>query len=65
MNPEEIELILSGTIDKNSKLFETIHKYIRDVNFQVKTDTFNYSYIFNDIKSYDYINLLNYELCEL
>jgi hypothetical protein len=65
INPEEIELILSGTIEKNSKLFETIYKYIRDVSFQVKADTFNYSYIFNDIKCLDYINLLNFELCAL
>jgi hypothetical protein len=65
LNPEEIELVFSGTIDKNSKLFDTVYKYIRDVSFQKRTDTFNYSYIFNDVQSYHYINLLNFELCEL
>jgi len=65
LNPEDIELVLSGMIDKNSRLFDTIYKYIRNVSFQTKTDAFNYSYVFNEVPSYNYFNLLNFELCEL
>jgi len=65
LNPDELELVLSGTIDKNSRLFDTIYKYIRNISFQSLSETFNYSYIFNDIPSYYYVNLLNFELCEL
>jgi hypothetical protein len=65
LNPEEIELVLSGMIDKNSRLFDTIYKYIRNVSFQTKTDAFSYSYVFNEVPFYNYFNLLNFELCEL
>ena len=65
LNPEEIELVLSGCIDKNSKLFEIVYKYVRNITFPPLTDSFNYSYIFNDIPSHYYFNLLNFYLCEL
>lgn len=64
LNPEEIELVLSGYIDKNSKLFELVYKYVRNITFPPLTDSFNYSYIFNDIPTHHYFNLLNFYLCE-
>ncbi|OQX80012.1 MAG: hypothetical protein B6D61_02685 [Bacteroidetes bacterium 4484_249] len=65
LNPEEIDLILSGYIDKNSKLFDIVFKYVRNIRFQELTESFKYSYIFNDIPSHYYFNLLNVGLCEL
>lgn len=65
LNPEEIELILSGFIDKNSKLFELVYKYMRNIEFLQSPNTFNYSYIFNDIPSHHFSNLFNFYLCEL
>ena len=65
LNPEEIELILTGFIDKNSKLFEMVYKYVRNIAFPQLSDSFNYSYIFNDIPTHKYSNLLNFYLCEL
>jgi hypothetical protein len=64
LNPEEVELILSGKIDRNSALFETLYKFVRNVSFQSKIEKFNYSYVFNDLPSHQFINLLNFELCE-
>ena len=64
LNPEEIDLILSGYIDKNSKIFDIIFNYVRNIRFQGLTDSFKYSYIFNDIPSHYYFNLLNVGLCE-
>ena len=65
LNPEEIELIFSGFIDKNTELFDIVYKYVRNVQFPKLTNTFRYSYIFNDIPSHYYFNLLNITLCEL
>ena len=65
LNPEEIELILNGFIDKNSKLFEIIYRYVRNITFQQLSEAFSYSYIFHDIPSHQYTNLLNFYLCEL
>lgn len=65
LNPEEIELRLSGFIDKNSMLFELIYKYVRNIAFQKPSDSFHYSYVFNEIPLHYYFNLLNQGLCEL
>lgn len=65
LNPEEIELVLSGYIDKNSKLFELVYKYVRNVSFPQLATSYKYSYIFNDIPAHHYFNLLNLYLCEL
>lgn len=65
LNPEDIELILSGFMDKNSKLFELVYKYVRNISFAQLTESFNYSYIFNDVPAHQYTNLLNLYLCEL
>jgi len=65
LNPEEIDLVLSGNMDKNSNLFEMVYKYVRNITFAPSNDAFSYSYIFNAIPVHKYTNLLNYYLCEL
>ena len=65
LNPEEVELVLMGMIERNSGLFETVIKYVRNVRFQAKIEKFNYSYIFNELSIHKYINFLLFELCEL
>lgn len=65
LNPEEVELVLMGMIERNSGLFETVTKYVRNVRFQTKIEKFNYSYIFNELSIHKYINFLLFELCEL
>ncbi len=65
LNPEEIELVLSGFIDKNSKLFALVYKYVRNISFPHLSDSFSFSYIFNDIPAHQYANLINLYLCEL
>lgn len=64
LNPEEIEVIFSGMIEKNSMIFETIYKYVRNVSFQPKPVGFSYSYLFSDIPSHYFFNLLHLPLCE-
>ena len=65
LNPEDIELILIGAIDKSSKLYEIIFKYIRNIGFIEANDLFRYSYVFDNIPSHSYYNLINSNMCEL
>lgn len=65
LNPEKTELKLSGTIDKNSKVFEMVHKYVRNLSFQDRSSTLSYSYIFGAVPSHYYFNLFNLPLCGL
>ncbi|MCD4773172.1 MAG: DUF3822 family protein [Bacteroidales bacterium] len=64
-NPEEIELIFTGAIEKSSNLYEIIYKYIRNIAFIESNDLLRYSYIFDNIPLHLYYNLLNINLCEL
>ncbi len=64
INPEEVDLVLSGSIDKNSELFEILYKYVRNIRFQTLPDTFNYSYVFNEVPAHYYFNLISQSLCE-
>jgi hypothetical protein len=65
LNPEEIELGLAGYIEKNSKLFEIVYKYIRNISFLPQNDSYEYSYIFQEVPSHRYFNLLSLNQCEL
>ncbi|MCF8405716.1 MAG: DUF3822 family protein [Bacteroidales bacterium] len=64
LNPEEIELRLSGIIDKQSSLFDYTYKYIRNIEFLNLSDTFSFSYIFDEVPRHNYFNLINSMLCE-
>jgi hypothetical protein len=64
LNPEEIDLKLSGRIDKQSTLFDMAWKYIRNIHFQELSADFKYSYLFSDIPAHYHFTLLNSELCE-
>jgi hypothetical protein len=64
LNPEEVELVLMGMIERNSGLFETVTKYVRNVRFQSKIEKLNYSYVFDDLSIHKYVNFLLFEMCE-
>jgi hypothetical protein len=64
LNPEVIELRLSGLIDKKSTLFDMAWKYIRNIEFQEFPAAYRYSYLFNDVPPHRYFTLLNSGLCE-
>ena len=65
LNPEYIELIFIGSIEKSSNLYEIIFKYVRNINFIEANDLFRYSYVFDNFPSHFYYNLININLCEL
>ncbi len=65
LNPENIELIMLGEINKASKYYEILYKYIRNIEFIERNDFFSYSYALDDVPSNYYYNLLNASTCEL
>lgn len=65
LNPESVKIVLMGEIDKNSNNYEIVYKYIRNIEFAERNDFFKYSYVFDDIPSWYYYNLINANLCEL
>jgi len=65
LNPENIDLIMLGEIDKNSKYYEILFKYIRNIEFIERNDFFTYSYALDEVPSNFYYNLLNASSCEL
>lgn len=64
LNPEEIDLKFSGIIDKQSTLFDIAWKYVRNIQFQRLSDSYKYSYIFNEIPGHYFFTLINNGLCE-
>lgn len=64
LNPETVNLVLKGKIDRNSELYKITNKYIRNVSFGTRPDTFNFSYRFDNLAHHRFPALLNQHLCE-
>lgn len=64
LNPETIDLHLSGSIIQDSNLYFLIKKYVRNVRFIKRNDDFRYCYAFERVENHQFYNLLNLNLCE-
>lgn len=64
LNPESVEVLMMGEIDKHSSLTELAKKYVRNVFFLARNDDFRYSFVFDQLPGNYYFNLLNVSLCE-
>lgn len=64
LNPENVELVMMGEIERHSPLSDLIHKYIRHVRFIERNSDFRYSFVFDQLPGHYYYNLLNAALCE-
>jgi len=64
LNPEEVNVILSGLIDKSSIYYEMVYQYIRNNEFIERNETFNYSYLFDNLAHHKYYVLFNMLQCE-
>ena len=62
LNPETLQVILMGEIQKNSPYYEIVFKYVRNVAFVRRNDSFQYSYVFDNLNPGSYFNLLNLSL---
>lgn len=63
LNPEEVPVTLLGNIDTDSPQFELIFKYVRNIDFASRSETSDYSYVFNDVPGHSFYPLLNPGLC--
>ena len=57
LNPEEVELVLSGEIEKTAKEHSLLYHYIRHVKFASLPDGFKYSYKFDEIQPHKFWSL--------
>ncbi|MGA3015355.1 MAG: DUF3822 family protein [Bacteroidales bacterium] len=59
LNPEEIRLVLLGNVDKFSPVYDLLFRYIRNIDFLIRKETVNYSYVFDDVPAHSYYTLIN------
>lgn len=59
LNPEEVELTLSGEIEKTAKEHTLLYNYIRHVKFAALPDSFKYSYKFDEVQEHRFFSLFN------
>ncbi len=64
LNPEEVELVISGNIDKSSILYEMIYRYIRKSRFIERNDNYGYSYLMDGLMAHKNYTLFNAQQCE-
>jgi hypothetical protein len=63
LNTEEVELVLSGEIEKTAQEHTLLYNYIRHVKFASLPDSFKYSYKFDEIQPHRFVSLFNQYLC--
>ena len=64
LNPESVELMMLGEMEKHSSLSELVHKYIRYIRFVDRNPEFRYSFVLDQLPAHYYYNLFNASLCE-
>lgn len=65
VNPEKVELKLSGNIASQAELLKLLRKYIKTVDLLNIDTEIQISYALNELERNQYIDLLNPRLCEL
>jgi len=64
LNNENCDLTLSGYVEKNSKVYLQLQKYVKHIKFDHLPESFNYSYTFDKIPHHRFSNLYNLLNCE-
>ncbi|HEV7232515.1 MAG TPA: DUF3822 family protein [Bacteroidia bacterium] len=62
LNPENIDLILSGEVEKNSAIYAILYKYVRNIRFGERPDAFAYCHPMSNIPKHFYSNLFSQQL---
>lgn len=65
VNPEKIELKLSGNVASDSDMLKLLRKYIKTVDLLNYEPDVQLSYALNDLEKFKYTDLFNPRLCEL
>ena len=63
LNPENILLQFAGEIDKTSPTYFITSKYIRNIHFASRPDSYEFSYGFDKIAAHTHYSLFNEPLC--
>ncbi len=64
LNSTEVELLISGNIDKKAEEIKLLKKYIKTVSILFPSKIHTYSYTFKQIPIQTYTNLFNLQACE-
>jgi len=64
LSTNEITMILSGNVEKNSSLYSVLSKYFLTIKFSALKKGFVYSYTFNKFSAHQFSNLINLFACE-
>ena len=59
LNPEKIELIFLGEVEKSSAIYTAAQKYIRTIKFGERTEAIDYSYQLQTLPKHFYYTLFN------
>lgn len=59
LNPENIEVVLLGEIEKNSEIYSITQKYIRNLKFAERTDDADFSYQLQTIPKHNHFTIFN------
>jgi hypothetical protein len=62
LNPETLELVLIGEVEKSSAIYSILQKYVRNIRFGERPDSFQYSQPLNTIPKHFYTNLFSQQL---
>ncbi len=64
LNPEDVNLLILGNINKTDDTYSMINQYIKNYSFIPRNDNYGYSYILDELKYYTYYTLFNALQCE-
>lgn len=64
LNPESVNLMLLGKIDKSDEIYEIVYRYVRNIEFVKRNDNYSYSYVLDELKQHEHFVLFNSLQCE-
>jgi hypothetical protein len=62
LNPETLDLVLIGEVERNSAIYSILYKYVRNIRFGERPDAFTYCHPMNNIPKHFYCNLFSQQL---
>ena len=65
LNPEKVEVMLSGEIEKDGAFFRQLQKCLRFISFSERTKAATFTYGFDELPAHYYHAAFNHVLCEL
>jgi len=63
LNPEQVELIMMGGINRKSEYYALLKTYVRNLRFSDRNKSFEYSYILTELPEHYYYNLFSQYQC--